>query len=825
MVCSVSGLRLADRMMGRIRQMRSIDQTAAGDISSLCSQTTAPDSRTLGAVPTPKNSLSDRSRQQATMRISAILPRRFPKALVFLSKGWRKEAHMKARISVLILLALFFSVDKRAYASRVSGDAKEDENASEAGTPPGKKGLRKVKHVVIILKENHSFDHYFGTFPGANGSTSATISTGQLIHMRRASDVPVVDPDHTWTGTVNGMDGGHMDRFDLSSNGDVNGQFAPFVQMTSADIPNYWTYAQKFVLADHMFASQQGPSFSNRLYSIAAQSGGAISVPTIGGNSGKVPQQWGCDSPPNTFVQDLDAIGNVLRVVPCFDFPTLGLNLDNAGQSWRYYAPPNHEWGYVYSTYDAIDYVRNTGLWTSNVVPPEQFIDDVQNGNLAAVSWVVAPGAELEHPPAGTCVGENWTVEQINALMQSPLWDSTVIFLAWDDFGGFYDHVMPPTIDDQFQLGPRVPLLIISPWSIPGKISHTTYELSSIVKFIDEVFDLPTLTDRDANAHDTSDSFNFSQTPNQPLVLTPRQCPILGSSEMNIGNALVGSSGTLGAMLTNRGDNPMTIDQITASGEFSATSKCPKTLKSGGACTITVQLTPTTAGKKTGTLKVTDSDPTSPQTASLTGTGTLVQVPLYPGLIFPAAGTALGSSNARTVTLKNTGTSALTISKVETIGNYSQTNNCHKSVAAGASCDFTVKFTPESSGKLYGNLAIFDSDPASPHMVRLQGVGTNVVLTPGRLNFGDEKVGQQSAPQVVTVKNTGSTPLTFASFMVSGDFAQTNECGSSIGAGATCSVSVSFYPTQDGLRTGSVVISDSDLGTSPQTIPLKGTGD
>jgi hypothetical protein len=459
------------------------------------------------------------------------------------------------------------------------------------------------------------------------------------------------------------------------------------------------------------------------------------------------------------------------------------------------------------------------------VVPPAQFITDVTNGDLPAVSWVVAPGAKLEHAPAGTCVGENWTVQQINAIMQSSLWNSTVIFVAWDDFGGFYDHVAPPAINDQFQLGPRVPMIIISPWSIPGKVSHTTYELTSMAKFIEEVFSLPPLTERDANANDTTDSFDFTQSPNPPLVLPLRDCPILGSSDINVGNALVGSSGTMAAMLTNRGDSVMQIDSIIANGDFSASSNCPKSLKSGAACTITVKLTPTASGPRTGTLTVTDSDPTSPQTANLTGIGSLVQLPLYPGVAYPAAGTATGSSVTHTVTLTNTGTTALAISKVQTVGNYSQTNDCHKSVAAGASCKFTVKFSPQSSGKLYGNLAIFDSDPASPNMVRLSGVGTSVVLTPTRLNFGNQQVGQQSQPQIVTLKNTGATDLTFASFVSAGDFAQTNDCGSSISAGASCSISVIFDPTQQGVRTGSVVVSDSDLGTSPQTIPLKGTGD
>jgi phospholipase C len=732
-----------------------------------------------------------------------------------------QQAKVKTRILALILFALFLSAGNRALASDPGGANKGDAPPSAGQRMTG---LNQVKHIIIILKENRSFDHYFGAFPGANGASVGLTSTGQKIPLQHASDSPAVDPDHTWIGATNGMDKGKMDRFDLSTNGNVNGQFSPFSQMTAADIPNYWSYAQNFVIADNMFAAQQGPSFSNRLYSVGAQSGGAISVPTIGGNSGKIPQQWGCDSPSTALVQDIDPLGNYLRVVPCFDFPTLALSLDNAGVSWKYYAVPNPQWGYAYSTFDAISYVRNSDEWNTNVVPPAQFITDVENGNLPAVTWLVAPGAKLEHPPAATCAGENWTVQQVNAVMQSSVWNSTVIFLAWDDFGGFYDHVKPPHINDQFQLGPRVPMIIISPWSIPGKISHTTYELTSMVKFIEDVFGLPPLTQRDANANDTSDSFNFSQNQNSPLVLTPRECPILGSADINVGNVLVGSSGKLGAQLTNYGDNPMKIDSILATGDFSASSTCPKSLKPGAGCDITVTLTPTASGTRTGTLTVTDSDPSSPQTANLTGMGTFAQLPLYPGVTFPAAGTAMGSSVTHTVTLTNTGTTTLAISKVKTVGDFSQTNDCHKSVAAGASCKFTVRFSPKSSGKQYGNLAIFDNDPASPNVVRLTGLGTAVVLKPKKLDFGNQSVGQQSQPMVITLNNTGTASLTFASFVTNGDFAQTNNCGTSIPAGGNCSISVTFDPTQQGPRTGSLVISDGDAGTSPQTIPLKGTG-
>ena len=146
------------------------------------------------------------------------------------------------------------------------------------------------------------------------------------------------------------------------------------------------------------------------------------------------------------------------------------------------------------------------------------------SSELPAVSWLIADYAESEHPPNSTCHGENWTVQQLNAVMQGPDWHSTAVFLTWDDFGGFYDHVAPDNVD-QFGFGPRVPLLIISPFARKGFISHTTYEFSSFLRFAERRFDLPALTSRDAMANDMTDSFNFNQPSLPPLVLETRKCP------------------------------------------------------------------------------------------------------------------------------------------------------------------------------------------------------------------------------------------------------------------------------------------------------------
>jgi phospholipase C len=383
---------------------------------------------------------------------------------------------------------------------------------------PRPHGLNKIEHVVFIVKENRTFDHYFGTFLGANGATSGALSTGQVISLGRAPDVTPHDIDHSYQAAVTAIDGGAMDKFDLIAGGNVKGDLLAYTQYTEEDLPNYFKYARHFVLADAFFSSLKGPSFPNHLYTVGAQSGGAINNPA--NSQGR----WGCDSPTNSRVQTLDEDDNVGHVYPCFDFDTLADRLEEKGLSWKYYAPGEGQSGYIWSALDAIRHIRLTSLWQQHVVPTEQFVQDAQTGNLPAVSWVVTQAAQSEHPPASVCAGENWTVEQLNAVMSGPAWKSTVVFLTWDDFGGFYDHV-PPPIADNFGFGPRVPLLIISPWARRGHITHTTLEFSSVLKFIEQRFDLDPLTERDTQANDLIDTFDFDDHARSPLILTARPCP------------------------------------------------------------------------------------------------------------------------------------------------------------------------------------------------------------------------------------------------------------------------------------------------------------
>ena len=220
----------------------------------------------------------------------------------------------------------------------------------------------------------------------------------------------------------------------------------------------------------------------------------------------------------------LEDDGTTMPEYPCFDFRTLADLLENEGLSWKYYAPGQDQSGYIWSALNAIAHIRLTDLWTQHVVPTANFVTDAQNGNLPAVSWLVTGSGRSEHPPASVCVGKNWTVQQINAVMQGPDWESTVVFLTWDDFGGFYDHVAPRPVDN-FGLGPRVPFLIISSWARSGYIEHKPLEFSSVLKFIEDRFDLDRLTERDEKSNDLFNAFDFNTRAQPPLILSQRACP------------------------------------------------------------------------------------------------------------------------------------------------------------------------------------------------------------------------------------------------------------------------------------------------------------
>jgi phospholipase C len=428
-----------------------------------------------------------------------------------------------------------------------------------------------IKHVVFLVKENRTFDVYFGKFPGANGATRGKIHTGETVTLQPLIDRSTPDIDHSWDSALTAYDDGGMNGFDLITPGgtllDDAGVPHGYQVASQADIPNYWKLAQTFGISDNFFSSLHGPSLPNHLYTIAAQSGGVGDNPNAGdanlpnapsvgpctspadcpraAEAGLEPadipslpstiEVWGCDADPKVRVPVYDQEGEVEMIYPCLDFPTMGDVLSDAGVTWKMYAPSQggvddagfqNSNGYIWTVYDAIRHIRDSSAWKEHVVPVEQFVTDARAGNLPEVSWISTPSQWSEHPPASVCAGENWTVTLVEALAVGPDWKDSAMFITWDDFGGFYDHV-PPAQIDYYGLGFRVPLIVVSPFAKPNYIDHTRGEFSSVLRFIETDFQVPNLTSRDKEGQttDLTQFFDFNQKALLLPTLTPRTCP------------------------------------------------------------------------------------------------------------------------------------------------------------------------------------------------------------------------------------------------------------------------------------------------------------
>ncbi len=389
-----------------------------------------------------------------------------------------------------------------------------------------------IQHVIIMVKENHTFDNMFGSFPGANGAAMALTSQG-LITPPQAPDITPRDMCHEHSCAITDWDHGKMDGWDSVTGTSVNGDNLAYAQYRQQDIPNYWSYASSFALADNFFASHSGPSFPGHMFTIAAQAAWAENNP-----SDLFP--WGCGAASGSTVDvSNQSTCTINQVFPCFSIPALP-DLLPAGTPWKFYGTNYAQiiggsvlWSMIY----AVQSYSNS----ANVVEDSQFFTDMDAGTLPPLSWIVPQDTNSEHPSNGfsVCCGENWTVNHLNQIMSSADWAHTAILITYDDFGGWYDHVAPPVqygcepVNDPYGLGMRLPLILVSPYAKPGFIYHKQAEQASLVRFAERALGLRgTLhaTDpnaRDAQADDLFGAFDFHQTPNAPLPLTQRSCSAL----------------------------------------------------------------------------------------------------------------------------------------------------------------------------------------------------------------------------------------------------------------------------------------------------------
>jgi phospholipase C len=380
-------------------------------------------------------------------------------------------------------------------------------------------GAGKIAHVVYIVQENRSFDNLFHGYPGAD-----TVSTGRTSHGGTVALQPVplgykYTIDHSADamfaachGTAK-LPGTHcrMDGFDKEETfeGPPGIKYPEYVYVPHADSKPYFDMAHQWVLGDRMFQSHLDESFVSHQYVIAAQASSSVDLPY---------GPWGCSGGPSDTVLTIThdrRYGN--GQVVCFDYQTLGDELDRAGLSWRFYASrygPASGGGGYWSSYQAVKHIYYGPDWKKDVISPNwRFITDVRAGKLANFTWITPVCDDSDHVNCTGGYGPSWVSALVNTVGASKFWKTTAIFIQWDDWGGLYDHV-PPPFEDYDGLGFRVPLLVISPYAKHGYVSHVQYETASVLRFAEDLFGLGQLAAADRRANSPAlDCFDFAQKP------------------------------------------------------------------------------------------------------------------------------------------------------------------------------------------------------------------------------------------------------------------------------------------------------------------------
>ncbi len=398
-----------------------------------------------------------------------------------------------------------------------------------------------IQHVVIIFQENRSVDNLFHDpvliARGADIASSGVNSSGQTIQLSSidlgtAGANPVnFDLGHKHTAFVAMYDNGKMDGADLTgcapaASCPANAQFH---YVTQADVQPYFTLAEQYTFADRMFQSNEGPSFPAHQFIISGTSAPTATSPLFEADN-PLGSPAGCIGALTNTVVMVDATGsetNSPPEFPCFEHPTLTDNLDAKGVTWRYYTPSA---GSIWTGPVAIKHMclpqtvsgalACTGtIWSNVIIPQSKVLTDIANGQLAQVTWVIPDGKSSDHALLNDGSGPSWVASVVNAIGNSAYWDNVAIIIAWDDWGGWFDHVAPKVINDGVSWGSgyvygfRVPLIVVSPYAKAAYISHVNHDFGSILKFIETTFDLPSLGYADVNADDLSDCFDLTHTP------------------------------------------------------------------------------------------------------------------------------------------------------------------------------------------------------------------------------------------------------------------------------------------------------------------------
>jgi phospholipase C len=403
--------------------------------------------------------------------------------------------------------------------------------------------IHTIQHVIIIMQENRTFDNYFGTYPGANGLPTDghgnfTVynydpTTGQNQYPFHDTADGNIGGPHAQPNSIADIDNGKMDNFirQVRADHDFNGTTPDVMGYHDYhEIPNYWTYAENFDLQDAMFAPAQSYSLGTHMYLVSAWN--AI-----------------CTDPNNPYscTNSLSPPPPPLTPQPQYAWTDLTYLLHQHNVSWAYYSQqggfqPDPDEAPSLTLWTPLNYFTDVynDNQQSNLQDDSQYFQAAAAGTLPSVSWVLPNFQDSEHPNPGMTSllsdGQAWTTSVINAAMQGPEWNSTAIFLTWDEWGGFYDHVVPPTVDGN-GYGIRVPGLTISPWVKPGVIDHQTLSFDAYLKFIEDDFlggqrldpttdgrpdPRPDVRENKPLLGDLTQEFDFNQKPLAPLILPER---------------------------------------------------------------------------------------------------------------------------------------------------------------------------------------------------------------------------------------------------------------------------------------------------------------
>lgn len=402
------------------------------------------------------------------------------------------------------ILPLFFLFVLLLSTSSV-GSVSASHSGSETNTP--------IEHLIVVMQQNHTFDNYFGTYPGANGIPANTCMAVSLSNAQTAACVtpfnigihPITDLSHSASTFSAQYQDGRMTGFvDALTRLNQDGKLA-MGYFDDRDIPFYWNIADQYVLFDNYFSSAHTGSIMNRMFSITGQPGS---------DENRIP---------------VNGYG---------DIPTIFDRLQERGISWKYYIR-NYNPEFNYRALKDLDYLPPQIQWvpllsfdrflddpelSSHIVDFSEYYTDLQNGTLPAVSYVLLLGA-TEHPISDPQLGQITTRTMIQTLMESDAWESSALLITYDDWGGWYDHVPPPQVD-QYGYGFRVPAMLVSAYARRGHIDHTQLDHTSILKFIESNWGVEPLAERDAQANNLTTAFDFASAPREPVFISAvREAP------------------------------------------------------------------------------------------------------------------------------------------------------------------------------------------------------------------------------------------------------------------------------------------------------------